>query len=148
MNPSSAYLTSKSIDLKKVKALKQILVVGVEEEHLLLLATLLKAEGHLVSVGRTDKEALSQLQERAIDFVIVDHFAPELDGLSLLEKIKALNRDIPVLILSSQYEMEHYMTAMNLGALDYFCKPVDYGDIQRIVNTHVVFGRNLEIKCV
>lgn len=142
MIPSQLHFSSNSTGLRKVRSLKHILLVGIEEEHRLLLAALLQAEGHLVSVSCTDKEALRLLQGGNIDFVIVDHFAPELDGLSLLEEIKSLKPDIPVLILSSQYEMEHYMTAMNLGALDYFSKPVDYASVQRIVNTHVAFGGN------
>lgn len=146
MNSGGMNLRSKTIDLRKARSLKHILLVGIEEEHRLLLAALLQEEGHLVSVSCTDKDALRLLQDGNIDFVIVDHFAPELDGLSLLEEIKSLNTDIPVLILSSQYEMEHYMTAMNLGALDYFSKPVDYTDVQRIVNTHVTFGRNHQMR--
>lgn len=142
MNSGGMNLSTKTIDLRKARSLKHILLVGIEEEHRLLLAALLQAEGHLVSVSCTKKEALRLLLYGDIDFVIVDHFAPELDGLSLLEEIKSQMPDIPVLILSSQYEMEHYMTAMNLGALDYFSKPVDYTSVQRIVNTHVTFGRN------
>jgi DNA-binding NtrC family response regulator len=142
MIQSQSHVSSSLTGLRKARALKHILLVGIEEEHRLLLAALLQAEGHVVSVSCKEKEALQLLQRENIDFVIVDHFAPELDGLSLLEEIKSLNPDIPVLILSSQYEMEHYMTAMNLGALDYFSKPVDYTSLQRIVNTYVTFGRN------
>jgi DNA-binding NtrC family response regulator len=146
MNPSGMNLSSKTIDLRKVTSLKHILLVGIEEDHRLLLAALLQEEGHLVSVSCTDKDALRLLQEGNIDFVIVDHFAPELDGLSLLEDIKSLNPDVPVLILSSQYMMEHYMIAMNLGALDYFSKPIDYIDVQRMVNTHVTFRRDHQMR--
>jgi DNA-binding NtrC family response regulator len=142
MIPTQLHFSSNSTGLRNARLLKHIQLVGIEEEHRLLLAALFQAEGHLVSVSCTVKDALRLLQQGNINFVIVDHFAPELDGLSLLQEIKSLNPDIPVLILSSQYEMEHYMTAMNLGALDYFSKPVDYTSVQRIVNTHVTFRRN------
>ncbi len=95
MIPSQLDFSSNSTGLRKARSLKHILLVGIEEEHRLLLAALLQAEGHLVSVSCTDIEALRRLQQGNIEFVIIDHFAPELDGLSLLEEIKSLNTGHP-----------------------------------------------------
>jgi len=54
----------------------------------------------------------------------------------LLKIIKQHNDKTPVLLISTLYEMEPYLVAMNLGALDYLSKPVDYLEIQRLVRFH------------
>lgn len=136
LNAENLQFRSKTKSVRKEKPPKNILVVGQEDHHRLLLAALLAEEGHSVLSCSSGDEALQLIQERNIDFIIIDHFAPELDGLHLLEKIRQLTIKAPVLIISAQYDVEPYIKAMNLGALDYFGKPIDYADIQRIVNTH------------
>jgi DNA-binding NtrC family response regulator len=136
LNAEKLQIRSKPKTTSKEKSFKNILVVGQEDHHRLLLATLLCEEGHSVLSCTSNNEALKLIQEGRINFIIIDHFAPELDGLHLLGKIKQLTTTVPVLMISAQYDVEPYITAMNLGALDYFGKPIDYADIQRIVNTH------------
>ena len=136
LSAENMQIRSKTKVIRKEMPLKNILVVGQEDHHRLLLAALLSEEGHSVLSCSSGDEALKLIQDGSIHFIIIDHFAPELDGLHLLEKIKQLTTTVPVLIISAQYEVEPYITAMNLGALDYYGKPIDYADIQRIVNTH------------
>lgn len=136
LSAENLQIRSKTKVIRKEMPRKSILLVGQEDHHRLLLATLLVEEGHSVLTCSSDDEALKWIQEGSINFIIVDHFAPELDGLSLLEKIKQRTTRVPVLIISAQYDVEPYIKAMNLGALDYIGKPIDYADIQRIVNAY------------
>jgi len=128
-------IRSKTQTTRIEKSFKNILVVGQEDHHWQLLAALPSGWGYTVLLCSSTDEPLNRIQESSIDFIVIDHFAPELDGLHLLEKIRQLTTVVPVLMISSQYDVEPYITAMNLGALDYFGKPIDYADIQRIVNT-------------
>jgi len=136
LSAENMQIRSRTKVIRKEIPRKNILVVGQEDHHRLLLATLLAEEGHSVLSCSSDDEALKLIQDGSIHFIIIDHFAPELDGLRLLEKIKQSTTRAPVLMISAQYDVEPYITAMNLGALDYFGKPIDYADIQRIVNTY------------
>jgi CheY-like chemotaxis protein len=136
LNAENLQVRPKTRIMNNEKLLKKILVVSQEDHQRLLLATLLTEEGHSVLSCSSDVEALKLIQDGSINFIIIDHFAPELDGLRLLEKIKQRTTRVPVLIISAQYDVDPYITAMNLGALDYFGKPIDYADIQRIVNTY------------
>jgi len=127
------YLPSdrKDSDLKKA-----ILLVDSQEDSRLIISALLKQEGHRVSSCSDVGAATSLIGAEPFDFAIVEHSTSGLDGLGLLEKIKEHNLRIPVLVISAQYEMEPYLVAMNLGALDFFGKPVDYGEIQRLIKTY------------
>jgi DNA-binding response OmpR family regulator len=110
--------------------------VDSEKEHCLVLASLLKEEGHQVTSCSDSVEALETFQKENFSFVIVDHLPPILDGLGLLEQMKLQKTQTPILLISSQYEMEPYIIAMNLGALDYLDRPLDYLEVQRLIKTH------------
>ncbi len=76
------------------------------------------------------REALKMLQENEVDLVLSDINMPEMDGLSLLIKI---SEDVPlvkVVMVSAYGDMENIRTAMNRGAFDFVCKPVNFEDLE------------------
>ena len=75
-------------------------------------------------------EALKKLQEDAdIDIVLSDINMPEMDGLTLLTKLNELNLLTKAVIVSAYGDMENIRTAMNRGAFDFVCKPVNFHDL-------------------
>lgn len=118
---------------KKRETSKRILLVDPDPGHRTILSALLELEGHRVTVCAHESEALSLFSQRSIDVVITDHSRAGVDGLSLLEKINRSSGRVPVLLISPQREWEPYMQAMNRGALDYLTKPLDYQEIQRLL---------------
>ena len=76
-------------------------------------------------------EALECLsQDPGIDMVLSDINMPQMDGLTLLEQIPAVNSDIKSVIISAYGDMKNIRTAMNRGAFDFVTKPVDFEDLQ------------------
>lgn len=115
---------------------KSILLADSDPDLRLMLGMLLAEEGHDVKTCGNLAQALNAMAEGRFDFVITAHAASGLDGLSLLEAVKQRHPDLPVVVISSRYEKESYIIAMNLGALDYFIAPIDYAAIQRLILTH------------
>jgi adenylate cyclase len=77
------------------------------------------------------KDALDKLQEHPdIDIVLSDINMPEMDGLTLLNKIKDVSPLIKSVIVSAYGDMENIRTAMNRGAFDFICKPVNFEDLE------------------
>ncbi|MFI5135967.1 MAG: response regulator transcription factor, partial [Chitinophagales bacterium] len=71
------------------------------------------------------REALEKLQEQQdIHLVMTDINMPEMDGLTLLEKLKPFNRPIKAVVVSAYGDLENIRTAMNRGAFDFLTKPV------------------------
>src|SRR6185503_15122635 len=77
------------------------------------------------------REALEKLeQHHDLGLVMTDLNMPEMDGLTLLEKIKPFNRPIKAVVVSAYGDMQNIRTAMNRGAFDFVTKPVDFNDFE------------------
>lgn len=77
------------------------------------------------------REALLQLQEhKDIDLVLSDINMPEMDGLTLLNHLPEVNPLIKAVIVSAYGDMDNIRTAMNRGAFDFICKPVNFQDLE------------------
>ncbi len=81
-------------------------------------------------------EALQRLQnDPDINLVLTDINMPEMDGLTLLTKMKELQNPLLRSIIVSAYgDMENIRTAMNRGAYDFVIKPIDLGDLEITIN--------------
>jgi len=77
------------------------------------------------------KEALLKLQEHPdIDMVFSDINMPEMDGLTFLLELQEVSPIIKAVIVSAYGDMENIRTAMNRGAFDFICKPVNFEDLE------------------
>ena len=94
-------------------------------------------------------EALEHLrQDKSIDMVLSDINMPVMDGLTLLERIPAVNPDIRSVIMSAYGDMANIRTAMNRGAFDFIIKPVDFKDLQVTIDRtlqHVIEWREAKL---
>jgi class 3 adenylate cyclase/FixJ family two-component response regulator len=80
-------------------------------------------------------EALQKVQENPdLDIVLTDINMPGMDGLTLLTKLPEANPIIKAVIVSAYGDMENIRMAMNRGAYDFICKPVDFEDLEVTVN--------------
>lgn len=81
--------------------------------------------------GRVALEVLERNPE--IQLVLSDINMPEMDGLTLLDKISKLDRILKTVIVSAYSDMEKIRTAMNRGAFDFIIKPIDFEDLQKTI---------------
>lgn len=76
------------------------------------------------------RQALSLIyDEPTIDLLLLDIQMPEMDGLTLLSELSALNRLIGTVMVSAYGDMNNIRTAMNRGAFDFVTKPIDFADL-------------------
>jgi len=87
----------------------------------------------IVFEAATPSEAFNIIDQTPIDIAIVDINLPEKDGLTVLKEIKAINSDIEVLIITGQGDMEKAVTAMRLGAADFFNKPIRLKEVLQAI---------------
>ena len=76
-------------------------------------------------------QALRCLEEEPdIDLIVTDINMPEMDGLTLLERLSEAGRDLRAVVLSAYGDMKNIRAAMNRGAFDFVVKPVDFEDMR------------------
>jgi len=77
-----------------------------------------------VEIFANGEDVLKKLHLKP-DIVLLDIMLPGLDGLETLKRIKQLDQDLPVIMLSAQGSIEVAVESLRLGAFDYFAKPID-----------------------
>ena len=104
-----------------------ILVVDDHKTNRLKLSMGLKRQGHTVALAENGRRALEMLRAEPFDLVLLDIIMPEMDGYQVLEQMKAdlRLRDIPVIVISAQDELESMIKGIELGAEDYLPKTFD-----------------------
>ncbi len=89
-------------------------------------------------------EALSKLRENPdTDMVFSDINMPEMDGLTLLEKIGEVSPLLKTVIISAYGDMQNIRVAMNRGAFDFICKPFDFEDFERTLLKTLMSAKQL-----
>jgi DNA-binding NtrC family response regulator len=109
---------------------KRILVVDDEKSMCEYLEIALDREGYAVDTAQSGKEALKLFRENEYDAMIADIKMPELDGVSLLRKVRETNPAIPVVFITAYASMETAIESVRLGASDYVTKPFRFIQIK------------------
>jgi len=99
-----------------------------------LISTVLRNDGHTVITAFNGSEALSQFDCAHIDMLVSDIMMPEIDGYELLESLRAVNNNIPVLFITAKGTFSDKSKGFNLGADDYMVKPIDIKELVLRVN--------------
>ncbi len=71
---------------------------------------------------------LNAFKDAEPDLVILDIMLPDIDGIEILNEIKTRNVELPVIMISAQGSVEVALTAIKMGAYDYFTKPITQTD--------------------
>jgi len=84
-------------------------------------------------------EAIKKLQQHDdVDIVLSDINMPEMDGLTLLTQLNEISPLIKAVIVSAYGDMDNIRTAMNRGAFDFLCKPINFEDLDLTVKKTIL----------
>jgi len=81
-------------------------------------------EGYEVFGAAGGREALTMVNQENIDLIFLDIWMPDLDGMQVLQQLKAVHPDIPVVMISGHGTIETAVQSTKLGAFDFIEKPV------------------------
>jgi len=115
------------------KSGRRILVVDDEERICEAVKRALERSGYQVDIMLSALDALESVRERAPDMVICDIKMPDMDGMSLLERIKEHEPNIPVLMITGHASIESAVEAVRKGAQEYVPKPFSPDQIRFLV---------------
>ena len=105
--------------------MENILIVDDEKNYPMIIGEILHEEGYTSMTASSGMEALDILKNEIIDLVLTDVKMPGISGIQLLNKIKELNPDIPVIIMTAHGSVENAVDAMHKGAYTFILKPFE-----------------------
>jgi len=121
----------------------------VDDEKVLIetIAERLRLKGFIVDCTLSGNEALTRLSKSdTIDIVVLDIQMPDLDGMSILEIIKAKHPLVEVIMLTGHATIQSAVEALKFGAYDYLLKPCDFNDLISKANKAILRKREREGK--
>lgn len=101
----------------------QILIVDDERAILTALKRALEKENMKVTCCDSGHEALSVTEHEQFDLIVLDISLPDINGFTVLQKIRSNNDNTPVIVLSGRTEEYQQIVGLGLGADDYITKP-------------------------
>ncbi len=89
----------------------------------------LEAHGYRVDAAADGEDGLFQAREYPLDLAIVDLGLPKLNGLQVVERLRAEGKTLPILILTARGSWQDKVRGLEAGADDYLVKPFEYPEL-------------------
>ena len=116
---------------------EKILIVDDQFGIRILLNEVFQKEGYQTFQAANGIQALDILKNQDPDLVLLDMKIPGMDGIEILKRMKVIEPDIRVIIMTAYGELDMIQEAKNLGAITHFAKPFDIDDIRAAVRKHL-----------
>jgi two-component system OmpR family response regulator len=132
---SSIPFTLRTMKRHEFNNLCRILVVDDEESIRNLLCETLRLGGFTPTAAKSGADAISLIRREAFDLVLLDINMPIVDGFKVLEKIKALKKELPIIMLSARSDKSDVIAGLKDGADDYISKPFSIEELITRIET-------------
>jgi DNA-binding response OmpR family regulator len=110
-----------------------VLIVDDQEDLRFSLAKIVEKQGYHATTAANGAHALEMLHSAIVDLVFLDIGLPDKSGISLIGRIKAINDDIDIVMLTGINEAKTVVQALPAGAVDYIVKPFDIIEFKAIL---------------
>jgi len=115
-----------------------------------VLGDLLSSEGYEVEVSFSGEEALEKHTSQNFDLILLDLLMPGLDGMTVLNRLKKIDPNAVIIIITAYASLESAISAMKMGAFDYIQKPFKHEEllltVKRAIEHRRLRQENLRLK--
>ena len=118
---------------------KRILIVEDDEETRALLKDTIEDEGYKTASVNNGSEAFRKLAKESFDLIVTDVRMPGLTGLDILPRIKKLQPDAPIIVITAFGTEEVQRKALERGANAYLEKPIHFSELRALI--HDMFSK-------
>jgi DNA-binding response OmpR family regulator len=112
----------------------RILIIEDERHLAKILKKGLEENGFIVDMCHDGEEGLYMAETYPFDAILLDILLPKMDGLTILNRLRAKNIGVSVLMLTAKGELEDRVKGLNTGADDYIVKPFDFQELLARLN--------------
>ena len=122
----------------------KVLVVDDETPVRAMISAALEREGYTVELAGGGREALDALELNAFNLVLTDIVMQDVNGIALLERIHALQPNLPVVMVTAVHDISVAIDSMRRGAYDYLLKPFERDQLLSTVSRALTHRQALE----
>lgn len=116
---------------------RKVLVIEDDPRDRAFYCRVLQGHGFEVDACGSVAEGVRLLERDHYDFVLLEQGSHAFEGRLILERVLAIDRYLPTVVLTRCVDMECYLEAMQMGAVDYLEKPLSELEVLRVVETHL-----------
>ncbi len=87
-----------------------------------------------IIIAKNGQDGLNKFKNNDIDLILTDIGMPKFNGLEMTEKIREIDKDIPILVISAYNESSYLNESIKVGVDDYIFKPIDMDHFIRVVS--------------
>ena len=127
-----------SLGAETVETSRSILVVDDERSFCDVVSVILESQGYQVHMAHHANDAFGLLDETTPDLILTDMMMPEIDGVSLIKRLRETPAwaDIPVVVVSAYSEPEIQKNAFEAGASGFMSKPFSANELRSTVGAY------------
>ena len=130
--------------------MNSIIIIDDEKEICESIKMILEYEGYQVDYSTSSPEGIAKINNGLFSALLLDIQMPEINGFEVIKKVKEINPDLSVIIISAHGSIENAIKATKLGAFDFIEKPVDRDklliSVRNAVDQSNLLLENKEIK--
>lgn len=116
---------------------QKLLIVDDQYGIRILLNEVFQKEGYQTFQAANGYQALDIVEKHSPDLVLLDMKIPGMDGIEILKRLKAINAEIQVIIMTAYGELDMIQESKDLGAITHFAKPFDIDEIRDAVRKNM-----------
>lgn len=123
---------------------KKILVIDDDKEILYAMSAICEYAGWIPITVESVKEGIKKFKTEKPDIIIIDYHLPVISGIQGVKLLRAIDPDIPIIVLTVEEDQKVADRFIKLGACDFALKPIKAPDIISRINVHIKFKETKE----
>ncbi len=114
-------------------ACERVLLVDDEEPFVEALGKRLNARGLSVQTSNNGEDAVEKAKDHAFDVIVLDLAMPGIDGIETMRRLREVDADLQIILLTGHGSIERAVEATKLGAIDFLQKPASLADLLELI---------------
>lgn len=113
---------------------KKVLIVDDDKDIVSIVKTILSGRGWDIMAAYSGREALEAVTSRKPDIILLDIMMPEMNGIEVLKRLKKIDADARIIMITAFGDVESYLDSMELGAYEYINKPFETDELLEMID--------------
>jgi DNA-binding NtrC family response regulator len=117
-----------------VEEKRKVLIVDDDRDIVSIVSTILRGKGWDITAAYSGQEALEAVTSSKPDIILLDIMMPEMNGIEVLKRIKKIDADARIIMITAFGDVESYLDSMELGAYEYINKPFETDELLEMID--------------